>query len=160
MVFMVIFMVLDPRCISSRRARKGARSARSADNPPRCSHRINFIEKRVGVATGQFIRAQRLCSILPTFKQAIQYICLNGIGRGYHRRALDRTWGRFLAKWWKAKEARAWFRRMTRVVIKQIREEIGQKPSTKRRKTKGSKQENVGLYWIAGTGITHALLII
>ena len=30
MIFMVIFMVPDPRSISSRRARKGARSARSA----------------------------------------------------------------------------------------------------------------------------------
>ena len=30
MVFMVSFMVPDPRSISSRRARKGARSARSA----------------------------------------------------------------------------------------------------------------------------------
>ena len=34
MVFMVIFMVPDLRSISSRRARKGARSACSADNPP------------------------------------------------------------------------------------------------------------------------------
>ena len=33
MVFMVIFMVPDPWSISSKRARKGARSARSADNP-------------------------------------------------------------------------------------------------------------------------------
>ena len=34
MVFMVICMIPDPRPISSRRARKGARSARSADTPP------------------------------------------------------------------------------------------------------------------------------
>ena len=38
MVFMVIFMVSDPRSMSSRRARKGARSA---DNPPMRTHSPN-----------------------------------------------------------------------------------------------------------------------
>ena len=58
--------------------------------------------QRMGVVTGQFIRAQRLCSTLRTFKEAVQNVVLAGMRTGYFRHELDRMWGKFLVNWWKA----------------------------------------------------------
>ena len=87
--------------------------------------------QRLGVIIGQFIRAQRLCSVLSTFKAAVQQVVLSAMQRGYKRRELDRLWGKFLMQWWKAEEVRrgelrAWFRRMSAVVAKKVRLELGQ----------------------------------
>jgi hypothetical protein len=81
--------------------------------------------QRLGVVTGQFIRAQRLCSTLEKMKQAVQGVVLACMRRGYHRRELDRMWGKFLLQWWKAEEVRrgelrAWFRKMTSVVHRTV----------------------------------------
>jgi hypothetical protein len=74
--------------------------------------------QRLGVLTGQFIRAQRVCSVMRTFKPAVQGVVLAAMRRGYKRKELDRMWGKFLYGWWKAEEwrrgeLRAWFRKMT-----------------------------------------------
>ena len=77
--------------------------------------------QRLGVLTGQFIRAQRLCSVMPMFKDAIKNVVLAAMRRGYKKGELDRVWGKFLIEWWLAREVRrgelrAWFRRLMRVV--------------------------------------------
>ena len=77
--------------------------------------------QRIGVVTGQFIRAQRICSTLGRFKLGVQDVVLAALRRGYKKNELDRVWGKFLAQWWKAQEVRrgelrAWFRRMVRAV--------------------------------------------
>jgi hypothetical protein len=84
--------------------------------------------QRMGVITGQFIRAQRLCSVLHTFKQGVQGVVLAALRRGYKRGELDRMWGKFLVQWWKAEEIRrgelrSWFRKMSAVVNRQVRGE-------------------------------------
>ena len=84
--------------------------------------------QRLGVSTGQFIRAQRLCSTMETFKTAVKGICMAAMRRGYKRKELDRMWGKFLIAWWKAEEVRrgelrSWFRKMTSVVTKAILKE-------------------------------------
>ena len=85
--------------------------------------------QRIGVIMGQFIRAQRLCSTMAKFKTAVQNIVLAGMRRGYKRRELDRVWGKFLMQWWKAQEMRrgelrAWFRKMTQLVVKKVSKEF------------------------------------
>jgi hypothetical protein len=84
--------------------------------------------QRMGVITGQFIRAQRLCNTLRTFKEAVQNVALAAMRRGYKRRELDRMWGKFLVNWWKAEEMRrgelrSWFRKMTSRVHKTMQRE-------------------------------------
>jgi hypothetical protein len=84
--------------------------------------------QRIGVITGQFIRAQRLCSALGTFKAAVQNVTLAATRRGYKRGEMDRVWGKFLVNWWKAEEVRrgelrSWFRKMSAVVRKKVRQE-------------------------------------
>jgi len=66
-----------------------------------------------------------LCSTLSKFKLAVQNVVLAGMRRGYRRRELDRTWGKFLMEWWKAEEMRrgelrAWFRKMTSLVNRKV----------------------------------------
>ena len=75
--------------------------------------------QRLGVLTGQFIRAQRLCSTMRQFKAGVQKIAWAALQRGYGTREMDRVWGKFLVRWWTARELRrgelrAWFRRMLR----------------------------------------------
>ena len=89
--------------------------------------------QRIGVLKGQIIRAQRLCSVMQTFKTSVQQVVLAAMRRGYKRRELDRTWGRFLVEWWKAEEVRrgelrAWFRRMTAWVSDLVENESHQFP--------------------------------
>ena len=71
----------------------------------------------LGVLTGQFIRAQRLCSTMRPFKAGVHKIAWAALQRGYGTREMDRVWGKFLVRWWTARELRrgelcAWFRRM------------------------------------------------
>ena len=84
--------------------------------------------QRIGVITGQFIRAQRLCSTLENMKEAVRGVALAAFRRGYKRRELDRQWGKFLVQWWKAEEVRrgelrAWFRKMTSEVSQTVQRE-------------------------------------
>jgi hypothetical protein len=84
--------------------------------------------QRIGVITGQFIRAQRLCSTLENMKEAVRGVALAALRRGYKRRELDRQWGKFLVQWWKAEEVRrgelrAWFRKMTSEVSRTVQRE-------------------------------------
>ena len=84
--------------------------------------------QRIGVITGQFIRAQRLCSTLQTMKVAVKGIVLAAMRRGYKRRELDRVWGKFLAQWWTAEEVRrgelrSWFRKLTSMVGQTVQRE-------------------------------------
>ena len=90
---------------------------------------VNEWGQQMGVLTGQFIRAQRLCSTLNKFKTAVQNVTLAAMRRGYKRRELDRMWGKFLMDWWKAEEMRraelrAWFRKMTQFVSNMVRREF------------------------------------
>ena len=62
--------------------------------------------QKLGVITGQFIRAQRTCSTIATFKKAVRQLVQAALRRRYPHRAIDRTWGKFLAKWWSAQEVR------------------------------------------------------
>ena len=55
---------------------------------------------------GQFIRAQRICSTMQNFKQAVVYVTQCAMRRGYARRGLHSVWGKFLAKWWTDRELR------------------------------------------------------
>jgi hypothetical protein len=41
--------------------------------------------QRIGVVTGQFIRAQRICSVLRRFKKAVQDVALAALRRGYKK---------------------------------------------------------------------------
>ena len=41
--------------------------------------------QRIGVVTGQFIRAQRLCSVLGRFKKAVQDVAMAALRRGYKK---------------------------------------------------------------------------
>ena len=71
----------------------------------------------LGVLTGQFIRAQRTCSTIRQFKARVRKIALAALQRGYGTREMDRVWGKFLVRWWTARELRrgelrAWFHRM------------------------------------------------
>ena len=52
--------------------------------------------QRIGVITGQFIRAQRLCSVLPAFKVGVNQVVLVALRRGYKRGELERVWSKFL----------------------------------------------------------------
>jgi hypothetical protein len=84
--------------------------------------------QRIGVITGQFIRAQRLCSTLENMKEAVRGVALAAFRKGYKRRELDRQWGKFLVQWWKAEEVRrgelrAWFRKMTSEVSQTVQRE-------------------------------------
>ena len=85
-------------------------------------------EQRMGVVLGQFIRAQRICSHLKGFKEAVLYITACAFRRGYPRRRIHEVWGRFLGQWWAARELRrgylrTWFRRMTRYAKKMVLKE-------------------------------------
>jgi hypothetical protein len=98
--------------------------------------------QRIGVVTGQFIRAQRICSVLRRFKKAVQDVALAALRRGYKKNELDRVWGKFLAQWWKAQEVRrgelrAWFRRMLRVIQWKVWQEPGEVGSSRVCKFKG-----------------------
>ena len=84
--------------------------------------------QRLGVITGQLVRAQRICSIEPEFKAAVQNIAVAAFRRGYKRGELDRIWGKFLVNWWKAQEERkgqlrSWFRKMTAWAKEEVRKE-------------------------------------
>lgn len=84
--------------------------------------------QRLGVITGQLVRAQRTCSIEAEFKAAVQNIALAAFRRGYKRGELDRIWGKFLVSWWKAQEERkgqlrSWFRKMTAWAKEEVRKE-------------------------------------
>ena len=53
------------------------------------------------------------------FKAGVQKIAWAALQRGYGTREMDRVWGKFLVRWWTARELRrgelrAWFRRMLR----------------------------------------------
>ena len=90
--------------------------------------------QRIGVVKGQFIRAQRLCSVMQTFKLAVQQVVQAAMRRGYKRKELDRVWGKFLVQWWKAQEVRrgelrAWFRRMSARMAELVRQEWANKAS-------------------------------
>jgi hypothetical protein len=85
-------------------------------------------EQRMGVVMGQFIRAQRICSHISGFKEAVLYVVKCAYRRGYPRRHLHAVWGRFLGQWWAARELRrgqlrTWFRRMTRYAKGAVRRE-------------------------------------
>ena len=93
--------------------------------------------QRMGVLTGQFIRAQRLCSTLQTFKEGVQNVVLAAMRRGYFRRELDRMWGKFLVDWWRAEELRrgelrAWFRKLTGMIKRRVTREINQLATTEK----------------------------
>ena len=85
-------------------------------------------EQRMGVVMGQLIRAQRICSHMAGFKEAVLYITKCAFRRGCPRRRLCGTWGRFLGQWWAAQELRrgqlrSWFKRMTKYAKRVVREE-------------------------------------
>jgi hypothetical protein len=103
--------------------------------------------QRVGVLTGQFIRAQRVCSVMRTFKGAVQGVVLAAMRRGYKRREMDRMWGKFLVEWWKAEEwrrgeLRAWFRKMCAWATRMVKKEIKGEDKQDHQSTKGAVEGN------------------
>ena len=86
---------------------------------------------------GQLIRAQRLCSTLATFKEAVVMIAKSALKRGYAKRMLNGVFGRFLAKWWRARELRRgelrqWFRKAAAWALKDVVRERKQKQMERR----------------------------
>ena len=100
--------------------------------------------QRLGVITGQFIRAQRICSHLKQFKEGVVYITTCALRRGYSRRRLHQVWGRFLGKWWSARELRrgelrSWYKRATRYALRVVKREEKEKT---RRGGQGGEAQN------------------
>ena len=84
--------------------------------------------QRLGVLTGQYIRALRLCSVLRLLKEAIQTITKTATQRGYGTHEQKKQWGKFLRVWWGGQditmgEMHVWFGRMQRWVRKEISKE-------------------------------------
>jgi ubiquitin C-terminal hydrolase len=72
-----------------------------------------------GVIFGQFVRCQRICNRLSTFKEAVGRVTLQAIRRGYPVRVMRNVFDRFLRERWHTRdvlfgELRAWYRRCLR----------------------------------------------
>ena len=85
-----------------------------------------------GVITGRLVAAQRQCSRVDLFKDAVAGILTHAHRRGYSRRMLHSTWTRFLVRYWDAagvttKELRQWFHVAWRKIL---REEPGRERTT------------------------------
>ena len=67
-----------------------------------------------GVIMGRLVAAQRTCSRLDLFQDAVAGVFTHAYKRGYSRRLLHSVWTRFLSRYWDAasvstRELRAWF---------------------------------------------------
>ena len=84
--------------------------------------------QRLGVLTGQYVRAIRLCSAVRRFKEAVQKVKAAAMRRGYGVREQKRTWTKFLRLWWGAQEVamgemEVWFGRMNMWVRAEVQKE-------------------------------------
>jgi hypothetical protein len=75
-----------------------------------------------GVIMGRLVAAQRTCSRLDLFQDAVAGIMTHAHNRHYPRRLMHSTWTRFLVKYWDAasvtsKELRAWFHKAWNQVV-------------------------------------------
>ena len=75
-----------------------------------------------GVIMGRLVSAQRLCSRLDLFQDAVAGVFNHAHRRGYSRRLLHSVWTRFLTTYWDAasvslRELRAWFHRAWKHII-------------------------------------------
>ena len=75
-----------------------------------------------GVIMGRLVAAQRTCSRLDLFQDAVLGILTHAHRRGYPRRLVHSTWTRFLVTYWSAasvsaQELRAWFHEAWRMVV-------------------------------------------
>ena len=74
-----------------------------------------------GVIMGRLVAAQRTCSRLDLFQNAVAGVFTHAYRRGYSRRLVHSVWTRFLARYWDAanvssRELRAWFHRAWREI--------------------------------------------
>ena len=87
---------------------------------------VNLDTQRLGVLTGQYVRAIRLCSTARRFKEAVQKVTAAAMRRGYGMREHKRTWTKFPRLWWGAQEVgemEVWFGRMTKWVRAEVQKE-------------------------------------
>jgi hypothetical protein len=75
-----------------------------------------------GVIMGRLVAAQRTCSRLDLFQDAVAGIMTHAHNRHYPRRLMHSTWTRFLVKYWDAasvttKELRSWFHKAWNQVV-------------------------------------------
>ena len=89
---------------------------------------VNLDTKRLGVLTGQYVQAIRLCSTVRRFKEAIQKVTAAAMRRGYSMREQKRTWTKFPRPCWGAQEVvmgemEVWFGRMTNWVRAELQKE-------------------------------------
>jgi hypothetical protein len=75
-----------------------------------------------GVIMGRLVAAQRTCSRLDLFQDAVAGIMTHAHSRQYPRRLMHSVWSRFLAKYWDAaavstKELRSWFHKAWNQVV-------------------------------------------
>ena len=73
---------------------------------------------------GRLVAAQRQCSRVDLFKDAVAGVFTHAYKRGYSRRLLHATWTRFLVTYWDAagvtsSELRQWFHEVWRRIVKQ-----------------------------------------
>ena len=76
-----------------------------------------------GVVMGRLVAAQRTCSRLDLFQDAVSGIFTHSFARGFKRRMLHSTWTRFLVQYWDAssvsiKELRRWFHMQWKKIVK------------------------------------------
>ncbi len=74
-----------------------------------------------GVIMGRLVAAQRTCSRMDLFQDAVAGVFTHACRRGYSRRMVHSTWTRFLWRYWDAasvttRELRAWFHDAWRAV--------------------------------------------
>ena len=75
-----------------------------------------------GVIMGRLVAAQRTCSRLDLFQDAVAGIMTHAHNRHYPRRLMHSVWTRFLTRYWDAasvtnKELRAWFHKAWNQVV-------------------------------------------
>jgi hypothetical protein len=82
-----------------------------------------------GVLLGRFVVAQRVCSHMGDFREAVAGVMWHAHQRHYSRRLVHRSWTRFLHQYWHqsevtTRELRSWFHEVWNKVSHQLRPEV------------------------------------
>ena len=99
-----------------------------------------------GVIMGRLLSAQRTCSRLDLFQDAVAGIFTHAHRRGYPRRLLHSTWSRFLIRYWDAasvtvRELRAWFHRVWKEIVSAEEKGVKSTVPTAAKNTSASTRE-------------------
>ena len=86
-----------------------------------------------GVIMGRLVAAQRTCSRLDLFQDAVAGILTHAHNRSYSRRLLHSVWTRFLTRYWDAssvatRELRAWFHKAWNQIVAAAKEKVDAAP--------------------------------